>query len=527
MACAIICTSTQNKAIPEKAMTREPIETLDIGMHDGKEFFVREIIDLQGQKVNVPAGVTITFKKGGAIVNGTLYGNETKLSSMKEGVLGVKLAGTWCVNTINDIYFSKKHLSDSEVIGNINAIQSDYVQNNITISHDYTITIIKSGGYGIDFKSNTTLNFNGTLTLAPNNHKSYSIFNIKNKTNVSIKGGTIMGDVGYHVYIDGSTSEWGMGVTVYESQNILIEDLHITQCTGDGIYITGGKESHVGIYDHASKNITVRNVTCDSNRRQGISIIHVDGLRVCDSSFINTGQKEFTAPGAGIDVEPNVNNGQNMSVRNLIVENCVIAHNRGPAVSCSSTFEANGRQNFENLLFANCQTDGTLRAQSTDLTFRSCSFKEVRFAAIHSPTQITMDGCSIEGGYGIIIYAPTESGIDYKNRLLSINLKNCRISVAAGETSTKSLISCYKHYVPNIECINIENCNLIIPKAKEESFKLIDYDMKDKLRITSSIIRTEGRDLDLRGTVLRGNIIHCRSINRLSIENNNRVITAE
>lgn len=504
----------------------EVAQILDIGMQSGKEYVVREKIDLRGKQVNVPEGVTITFERGGAILNGILNGNGTKVNSKIKNVLGVKMKGTWCVNRINDDLFYHDYLTDADIIANINTIQSDIVQNEITISRDYTVRIANSGDSGLDLKSNTKLHLKGTLTLAPNDFKSYSIISIKNKENIQIKGGNIVGDVGHHTYISGSSSEWGMGITIQESQNVSLEDLYITLCTGDGIYVSGGKEPSVGIYDHASKNVTIRKVTCDANRRQGISIIHVDGLVVRDCSFINTGQLEFTEPGAGIDIEPNVSNGQNMSVRNLVVENCYVHCNKGSAISCSSTYEADGRQNFENLLFSDCQTDGTLRAQSTDLVFRNCSFREVRFAAIHSPTHIRMEGCTIEGGYGIIVYAPTDKGVNYKDRLLALDLVNCIISVAEGETRTKSLISCYKNYVPNIEYINIEKCHLIVPESKDSAFKLIDYDMKDKMHISSSVIKMDGRDLDSKGIIYRGNTIHCRST-AISAVDNNIVKTSE
>ena len=512
-ACSLSCAySARSDPKQAKVVMQGWTQFVDKGMQADKEYVVREKVDLNGKQVFVPAGVTITLKNGGAIVNGTLCGNDTKLNSRTDGVLGVRLKGTWCVEKVKDVLFSRDFLSDAEIIANINTIQSDSVQNEIIVTRDYTIPISESGGFGLNLKSNTNLLLYDTLTLAANDYKSYSIINIKGKENVAIKGGKIVGDVGQHTYLKGSSSEWGMGITINESSNVIVEDVFITRCTGDGIYISGGNEPSVGIYDHASKNVSISNVICDANRRQGLSIIHVDGLTVRDCSFVNTGQVEFTAPGAGIDVEPNVSNGKNMSVRNLLVDNCFIYGNKGPAVSCSSTYEEEGRQNYENLMFSNCFTDGPLRAQSTDLAFCGCTFKEVRFAAIYSPTHIKMDRCTILGGYGIIVYAPTETGVFYKDKLLAIDMKNCTISVSEGETRTKSLISCHKNYVPNVEYINLENCRLLIPKSKDKAFKLTEYDMKDKLRISSSEILMEDRDLDTTGIYLRDNLIRCRNV---------------
>lgn len=519
--------SARNKPKPAKVVVHEAAQIVDIGMESGKEYVIRELIDLEGKHVNVPEEVIISFRKGGAIVNGILSGKGTKINSKTDGVLGVKLTGTWCVEKIKDILFSKEYLSDAEIISNLNVIQSDTVNNEITIIRDYEVTIAKTGGTGLDLRSNTTLLLDATLTLAPNDYKSYSIINVKGKKNVTVQGGKIVGDVGFHTYIEDSSSEWGMGINIDESENVTIEDLYITRCTGDGIYISGGYEPSVGIYNHASRNVAIRNVICDTNRRQGLSVIHVDGLTVRDCSFINTGQVEFTAPGSGIDVEPNVSNGRNMSVRNLIIDNCTIAKNKGPAIATNNTYESNGLQNYQNLLFSDCKTDGLLKAQSTDLTFRHCTFKEVRFASVYSPTHITLEDCIISGGYGIIIYAPSERGVQAKDRLIALNFINCTISVAEGETSTSSLISCYKNYIPNLEYVHMEDCRLVIPRTKSASYRLTDYNFKNKLHITSSIVEMEGRELDASGMVLQGNSIRCAKAVSMIEGNNNRVLSSE
>lgn len=527
VACSVSCAySAKSKPKTEKVVVHETAQIVGLG-EIGREYVVREVIDLKGKQVNVPNGVTISFKKGGAIVNGILNGKGTKINSKTDGVLGVKLTGTWCVEKVKDIVFSKEYLSDAEIISNLNVIQSDTVNNEITITRDYKVTIAKTGGAGLDLKSNTTLVLEATLALAPNDYKSYSIINIKGKENVTFKGGKIVGDVGCHTYIEDSSSEWGMGININESCNVTIKDVLISRCTGDGIYISGGYEPSVGIYDHASRNVEIRKVICDTNRRQGLSVIHVDGLTVRDCSFINTGQVEFTAPGSGIDVEPNVSNGRNMSVRNLIVDNCNITNNKGPAIATNNTYEKDGLQNYQNLLFSNCKTDGLLKAQSTDLTFRHCTFKEVRFASVYSPTHINLEDCIISGGYGVIIYAPSERGVHSQDRLIALDFKNCTLSAAEGETSTGSLISCYKKYIPNLEYVHMKGCRLVIPRVKSSSYRLTDYNFRNKLHITSSIIEMEGRELDASGMVLQGNRIRCAKAVKIIEGNNNRVLSSK
>lgn len=506
-------------------LEKERKQIVSLGMQEGEVFLVKEKIDLKNAQVNIPANVTIVFKRGGAIVNGTLNGMDTKIEGQGNDFLGVILKGTWCVDKVKDVSFSREFLSDADIISNLNVIQSDSMHNEMTIIRDYIVAIPKSGGSGLILKSNTDLQLKGTLTLAPNGYKSYSIINIKGKKNVVIKGGKIVGDVGKHTYIEGSSSEWGMGININESDNVVIENMTITRCIGDGIYITGGKETSIGIYEHASKNVTIQNVTCDANRRQGLSIIHVDGLVVRNCSFVNTGQIEFTEPGAGIDIEPNVKNGNNMSVRNVNVDNCTVYNNVGVAISSSCSFEKNGVTNHENILFVNCYTDGRLVASSNNLLFRGCTFKDVKFSAVYAQTHVALEDCTISGGNGVIIYAPSGHTAKTKDCLLSVDFKDCFLSVAEGKAVTSSLISCYKSYIDNLKYVKIENCRLEIPNSKNHYFKLTDYNFKEKMYIYSSLINMEGRDFDASGIVFDNNVIRCRRVVKNPVQNSNRFFT--
>ncbi len=508
----------------EKEQVRQSSYALDIGMLPNKEYVIKERLDLHGKQVIVPPGVTISFKKNGSIVNGLLIGNGTKLNFKATNVLGVKLRGSWCVDKISDLVFNREYLSDAEIISNLNTIQADGMTNEVTIHRNYQFSIAKSGGAGLIPSSHSIILLKGVLSLEGNNYKSYQIIDIRNKKDVTVKGGRIVGDVGRHTYIDGTSSEWGMGVNIMQSVDVTLSDIYITGCTGDGIYISGGSEPSIGIYDNASKNVVIRNVTCDDNRRQGLSIIHVDGLTVSDCSFINTGKTEFAEPGHGIDIEPNVTNGRNMSVRNLVVDNCVIANNAGLAVSSSCSYEENGVTNHENLLITNCKADGRLSAKSNDLTIRKCIFREVRFAGVYAPTHITMEDCTISGGYGIVIYAPSGHALRYRDCLLSLDITNCSISVADGDTGTDSLISCYKSYINNLGYVKMNNCILFIPRTKPDSYKLTDYSFKDKLQISSSDIDMAGRVFDATGLVLDKNIIHCKRVVKLQTKGRNSII---
>lgn len=99
-------------------------------------------------------------------------------------------------------------------------------------------------------------------------------------------------------------SGWRHGLGLFSVQNVKVLGLRIEQAGGDGIYV-----GRAGVYDDRDAresehcaNITIRDVVCDNNHRQGISVISVDGLLIENSVLSNT---QGTPPAAGIDFEPN------------------------------------------------------------------------------------------------------------------------------------------------------------------------------------------------------------------------------
>ncbi|MDC5149577.1 right-handed parallel beta-helix repeat-containing protein, partial [Acinetobacter baumannii] len=114
--------------------------------------------------------------------------------------------------------------------------------NNLISSTQNNIIYIPPGNYKIDavksinLKSNITiiLDPKTTLSVIPNNKASYQLFRINNVRNVTISGGTLIGDKYNHL---GDKGEWGMGIEIKDSQNISISNIRIDKMWGDAIYI--------------------------------------------------------------------------------------------------------------------------------------------------------------------------------------------------------------------------------------------------------------------------------------------------
>ncbi|MBN2498658.1 MAG: right-handed parallel beta-helix repeat-containing protein [Deltaproteobacteria bacterium] len=173
--------------------------------------------------------------------------------------------------------------------------------------------MVQAVSNGISLGNHTTLWLTpgAMLKAIPNSSQSYAVVLVEDVTGVSIIGGTIAGERDEHTGVDG---QWGMGISIRSATNVLIEDVTIRDCWGDGIYVGFGSSN-------ISANVKIRGVLVDHNRRQGLSIVSCSGCTVEASTFSgNAGQ----APQAGIDLEPNSDTGPVEDTRitgNLFVKN--------------------------------------------------------------------------------------------------------------------------------------------------------------------------------------------------------------
>ncbi|MFS7400675.1 hypothetical protein [Carnobacterium maltaromaticum] len=183
------------------------------------------------------------------------------------------------------------------------------------------------------WKSNINIEISpgATLKVITNNSGNYELFDLSNLSNIRIfGGGRLQGERSTHT---GTTGEWGMGIMMKKSTNIKIEDIQIDDFWGDGIYIGGDG------YGNQSKNIYIRNVHADNNRRQGISVVNVDGLVIEGGSATRT---NGTAPQTGIDFEPN-NNGE--MLKNITISNFATSENAGGSMLFAHAALSRGASN--------------------------------------------------------------------------------------------------------------------------------------------------------------------------------------
>ena len=149
---------------------------------------------------------------------------------------------------------------------------------------------------GISIKSNMTFDLNSSvIRQIANDSEHYVTISIYDAENVKIINGILIGDREEHEYIENSSSQWGMGISIRGGKNIEICNLEIREMIGDGIYITK-------LEDNQSQNLKIYNCNINDCRRQGISVISADTIDIYDNEIFNI---SGTNPQAAVDLEGN------------------------------------------------------------------------------------------------------------------------------------------------------------------------------------------------------------------------------
>jgi len=174
------------------------------------------------------------------------------------------------------------------------ADNTDLIQKAIDSADHDEIVCIPDGIFKVDaekglhLKTGTRMAIVGTLQAIPNSNTHSSIITMNDVNDVQIYlSGQVIGERAAHI---GQTGEWGMGISILKSSDIVVGGPgSISNCWGDGFYVWEGK------------NIYIKGITLNSNRRNNMSVISVDGLSVESCIFSDA---HGTAPQAGIDMEP-------------------------------------------------------------------------------------------------------------------------------------------------------------------------------------------------------------------------------
>ena len=221
----------------------------------------------------------------------------------------------------------------------------------------YPASSVKGGERGIQPASNSIFEMhrNCIIKTNPNNaHGSVSI-SICDKDNVTIIGGQIVGDRDTHLFT--YYAGYGMGgmnhgLVVQRSKNIKLYDTKFVNHGGDGVLLI----DNMGMY-RMSGDIYMKNVICDNNMRQGMSIVGGDNMLFEDCVFSGSNGQ---APEYGVDIE------SAYSSTNIVFRRCQFTkNNRGGLINVSGT----------NPVLENCTfTQGLGYNPANGIQIKDCTF---------------------------------------------------------------------------------------------------------------------------------------------------------
>ena len=273
--------------------------------YENTSYIICERLDLKGKEFVVPNNSRLVFE-GGCLRNGTVRGKETTIQAERILVFeNVAVSGSW-IN--KEVYSEWLDFVEGEKVDNARNFENlmllcagSKMTHLYMQEGDYYCSVFKESS-NIQVPSNVYWHNSATIKQLPTDLQKYALVLIKQVSNVIIDGGEFVGDVQTH---NGEKGEWGHGIKVAGGTNIVLKNFVSREFWGDGIDLIEGEYNgtlRAGV--GPCKNVTIDNVKCLYNRRQGLSIEAAWNVVVKNSEFAHTGKYKMTKPGCGVDIEP-------------------------------------------------------------------------------------------------------------------------------------------------------------------------------------------------------------------------------
>ncbi|UOO16228.1 right-handed parallel beta-helix repeat-containing protein [Bacillus velezensis] len=312
-------------------------------------------------------------------------------------------------------------------------------------------------GGGINVPSNIELILHpeAIFKVLPNGYQGYSCFYIGQASNVTIRGGQIIGDRYEHDYSKitsiKKTHEWGFGIHVNGGSNVLIENVQVSDCIGDNIWIAAdGMMNTSGTYT-PSKNVTVRKCTLLRGRRNNLATNGCEGLLVDDCDIEEAGG-DTIGPQLGIDLEGFGENGIKYDhPYKLTVRNCRFKNNGRGSVTAHTSGKVIIEGNYsDHVISYGYSTDVSVKDNKIINKGKSKKYgiDSVGVSSTESGNRVQISGNTVRGfEIGICVRG---KGIDVMDNILE-NITACPIATHEAEDVFIS-----NNHIENSDCIQVQ-----------------------------------------------------------------------
>lgn len=360
------------------------------------------------------------------------------------------------------------------------------LDNETYVKIDRGTYLINDVGLKIPSNRQIIMNSDAIIKKTATNLNSYNIFDVQDVEKIHISGGTIVGDRDSHT---GTSGEWGMGIALRGTKDVVVQGTRIEKCWGDGVYIGASTKKNY------CENTLIDKISVDKCRRNGISVISVKGLKIVTPIIRDIGG---TAPGDGIDIEPNFNTEflEDITINGIKTERCdgagiTVFLNRFGDASSIVNININEHQddgsNEGYRVIADVKNlDGTIT--STNPTFKNNIKKSVSFDRIDpsglmyivkNPTVFASQ--TLEFPYELTHVLSTTKT---EPALGNLRLENPKLIIPKGVTAptrfiyvgqgTSNKLKNFKVIDPQIKDDQKRNVPFILSVKNAENFELVD-----------------------------------------------------
>lgn len=368
-------------------------------------YVVKYHFDLKGSEISIPKYSHLKFL-GGSFSDGTIKGNVTEVIAGHYRIFTkMTLAGSW-VNKM--VYSDWLDFEEGEKVDNARNFQNLMLlcagdkMTHLYMQQGVFYCSVVTGSSNIKVPSNVYWHNSASIRQLSTDSPKFGFVLLQKCDNVTIDGGEFVGDVQSHI---GSDGEWGHGIKVAGATNVVLKNLVSREFWGDGIdLIEANYVSSIDAGVGPCDGVTIDNVKCLYNRRQGMSIEAAKNVVVKNSEFAYTGKYKMTAPGCGVDIEPWCKNEE--KIYNLKFENCYI-HDNNPIrdFSVEPNCQHNGNKKgpqyapVNKVVINKCRTGNLFIHGANDVVFNQCDIDDI--SRYDNGYSIKMNDCTIKKQSGL------------------------------------------------------------------------------------------------------------------------------
>ncbi|WP_379942241.1 right-handed parallel beta-helix repeat-containing protein [Mariniflexile aquimaris] len=288
------------------------------------------VMDLGGQTITLPAGVTLVYE-GGDIINGTINFGTNNLVSGELLNSSLTIAGTkpqmkdpvfnfdakrWGIveGVVNDEVAYNNKLIINEIMQKVKSlgastIKIDKLDAYFQTQNEFNKSKEAPEDAAIQIPADIHLKMtdNTHLRVQPNKGTATVLLTVFKADNTIVEGGILHGDRDTHDYSSGGTQEWLHTLLVKASKNVTIKNMTLMDAGGDGIEINAYGHAYDSYYTYC-ENVTITGNKIIRARRNGLSLTDGRNIIIENNEFIDSGistnKSNGAAPMWAIDIEP-------------------------------------------------------------------------------------------------------------------------------------------------------------------------------------------------------------------------------